>query len=332
MTKRKLEGPELMMLLPVAALADSMIAPFWQQTRRSAQELLLGTLLAAPLLWALLTLYCKRRGAVKAHWTDGPLLAVLLLSAAMELLQCQRFYLHVMSGELSLFWFLALSLSVAAYGNSLSEGTLGRTAQILLFFVLAALVLTLLSASGQMHTVNLRCMPPERLKIGQSALRRAVLLPEYLLLPVLAADKDRRAGQHRSAAWLLGTVFGADALLMLVSELVMGGLAFRITEPVYTLVRLGGLSVFRRMDALHVCVWLLLFYLKLSLYFWAAGRLCAGHCKRAGRQTVFCVAALLVLALFALIVRMDWARVVLVQQTLLWALLLMPGKRERTRA
>ena len=36
------------------------------------------------------------------------------------------------------------------------------------------------------------------------------------------------------------------------------------TQPVFTIARLGGLSVFRRMDALHVGVWLLLFLI-LSL-------------------------------------------------------------------
>lgn len=53
----------------------------------------------------------------------------------------------------------------------------------------------------------------------------------------------------------------------MLGELTLGAAYTQQTQPVFTIARLGGLSVFRRMDALHVGVWLLLFLIKISLYF-----------------------------------------------------------------
>ena len=82
----------------------------------------------------------------------------------------------------------------------------------------------------------------------------------------------------------MGVVFLANSLLALLGEMTLGVAYAEESQPVYTIARLGGLSVFRRLDALHVGVWLLLFLIKISLYFagfiklWQNLRPCKGHC------------------------------------------------------
>ena len=76
-----------------------------------------------------------------------------------------------------------------------------------------------------------------------------------------------KGASGKGAAKIIGAIFLANSLLALLGETTLGTAYTSESQPVYTIARLGGLSVFRRLDALHVGVWLLLFLIKISLYF-----------------------------------------------------------------
>ncbi len=325
MKSRKLEGPELLPLLLASALESSFV---WSESRHTAafgaQGALLAEIIAFPLLWALLTFYGRKVSVHRPHWFSYALIAVLLLSAAMELAKYQRFYTQVLGSHLPVFWFLALALAVAAYGQAMSEGALGRAAQFVLAFLAVSTILLLLAATDQMRVESLNCRPLAECGMEAAFFMRMLLMPEFLLLPVIRARATSRAGAGEKAFFLPAVLFVVDGLLLLSLELIFGSGWQDQCQPVYTLARLGTLSVFRRMDALHLAIWTMLFFLRIALYFWAIAHLAQDASRQHRRTQVFSLSAFIVLILFALALRLPWSAIEIVRQALLWLLLLAP--------
>ena len=105
--------------------------------------------------------------------------------------------------------------------------------------------------------------------------------------------------------------------------------------PVYTVARLGGLSVFRRLDALHVGVWLLLILLITSLYFAAVLRVWQGEAGGEGQKSrqIFCWALGAVFIVFLAVWNQREGLAFAAQQALLVlaALLALIGRAGRGR-
>ncbi len=316
--------PALLLVL-VTALAGSFIRPFGQPVQQpAAQGYLLAGLVAAPILYLVLCLY-GRASAVRRQpgWFSLVLAGVLVLSAAMELLQCQRFYNYVLADQLSLFWFLILALGVAGCAAAYSVRALNRVSVMVLVLLALSLLLLLVSVAPQVRFENLLYPAAPLAQAGLGVLARTVLLPEYLLLALLwEKETPPRTAFRRGYALVLGVGFGIESLLAALAELVLGAAGMQQSQPIYTIARLGGISVFRRLDAVHVAVWLLLFYLKLSLYFWAFLWLVRKALPKVRRRTAGLAGILLILCVFGILRGFPGAvGAYLVQQGLLWLLL-----------
>ncbi len=313
-------------LLLTAGLTDSFIRPFGQTIRGcSAQPFVLASCLLFPLFWLLMSLYCRAASGTKRPWLfNGLLTGVLLLSAAMEIMQCQRFYAYVLGPHLPLFWFLLLTLAVTAYSRTMSKGALARTAQMVLLLWGFSLVLMVIAVMGLMRVENLECQPLNWPGLKDGLALRAMLLPEYLLLPVLVDRCKQKSTARHAAAWMVGGLFVADVFLAIIVELVLGPHAQDQAQALYSVARLGGISVFRRLDAVHVCVWLMLYFIKISLYFESALQLLgemSGH-RPTPRLTFVLFGVSLVL--FGALWRWNGSGVYWLQQGLLWVLLIAP--------
>lgn len=313
-------------LLLTASLASSFIQPFGQAAQGgSAQNFLLASCLLFPVLWGILTLYCYcTAGRKRPLFFDGLLAGVLMLSAAMEMMQCQRFYAYVLGPHLPLFWFLLLTFLVTAYSRTMSKGALARTAQMVLLILAISLILMVTAVLGLMRIENLSCSPINGKTLASGLTMRAMLLPEYLLLPVLADRCKNWKSSSHAAAWMIGLLFVADALLAITAELVLGSHAQDQAQALYSVARLGGISVFRRLDALHVCVWLMLYFVKISLYFETALQLVGGMCRKKPRFQSFALMFAATMILFAIVWRWNGTYIYWVQQGILSVLLLLP--------
>lgn len=313
-------------LVLVTALAGSFIRPFGQPVQQpAAQGYLLAGLAAAPALCLALCLYGRAASSRRMPgWFCLALAGVLALSAAMELLQCQRFYNYVLADQLSLFWFLALALGVAGCAAAYSLRALNRASVLVLALLGLSLALLLASVAPQVRFENLLYPADPLGQAGLGLLARTLLLPEYLLLALLHGQKKPpRAALYRGYALVLGVGFGLESLLAALAESVLGAAGLRQSQPIYTIARLGGISVFRRLDAVHVGVWLLLFYLKICLYFWAFLWLVRKALPKVRRQAAGLAGLLLTLGLFGLLRCFAGAAgAYFVQQGLLWLLLI----------
>ena len=328
MKTRSTEGPELVFLLAASALFHSFVFPFDRPMPGcSAQEWLLASIVATPLLCLLLVLYQRKTvERVRPRWFQGLMMGVLLLSLAMGLQEGQRFYSYALGSHLPLVWFLALVLGVAAYGQSMSEGALGRAAQAVLALLAVSTVLLFVSVAGEMRSGPLLCCPLDQLDWIKALQSRLLLRPEYLLLPLLSgtAQQQTQTRAEKQVILLPVLLLCVEGILALTLELVLGPSWRSQLQPVYLMARLGRLSVFRRMDAWHLSVWIMLLFLRIALYVWAIARMARDASHRRSRTRTFCLAALGALLLFGWVRQRSAERVMMLQQGLLWVLLLAP--------
>lgn len=268
-------------LVLAAFLTDSFIQPFGRQTEvLPARTAILAGVLQFAVLCVVTVFYLRWCGSEK----PGPVRSLLLcgalvLSIALEVIQGERFYNYVMQQQLAALLFLVLVFGAAYYGAFAGVQALGRAAWPVLALAAVSVLVLGWSVSGQMQFSHLQTPATNTAALARLAFARFYLPPELLLLPFLCPE----GGKGRSAAKITGAVFLTNSLLALLGEMTLGSAYTSESQPVYTIARLGGLSVFRRLDALHVGVWLLLFLIKISLYFagfiklWQNLKCCKGH-------------------------------------------------------
>lgn len=275
------ESKQAAMLVFAAFLTDCFIQPFGLVTEiLPARTMILASAVQFGLLCAFYVLYVRlSRGSPAGRLRSVLLCSALVLSIALEVIQAERFYNYVMQQQLQAALFLALVFAAAYYGTFAGIQALARAAWPVL--VLAALSVFVLgwSVSDQLMFSHLQTPAFEVQTLTAQTLARFYLPPELVILPLLCRDDCSVRGGIR----LIGAVFLVNSVLTLLGEMTLGAAYVNGSQPVFTIARLGGLSVFRRLDALHVGVWLLLFLIKISLYFaafvsfWPQRRLCKGH-------------------------------------------------------
>ena len=317
---------QLTILVLAAFLTDSFIQPFGRQTAvLPARVSILAGALQCAVLWCVCLAYawaCRRTAPGKLE--NSLLCAALVLSIALEIIQGERFYNYVMQQQLPAAVFLALVFAAAYYGAFAGVQALSRAAWVVLGLTAASVALLSCSVASQMQFSHLQTPAAGLPQLADAAAQQFYLPPELLLLPFLCG----RPGSQKGSTRLIWAVFLTNCLLCLLGELTMGAAYAHTTQPVFTIARLGGLSVFRRLDALHVGVWLLLFLVKITLYFAGFIRLWPKGFIPSGRHAPYWVAFWAVIVVFLAVWNQNEGPAFWVQQGLLAAVALcMLGRR-----
>ena len=113
----------------------------------------------------------------------------------------------------------------------------------------------LVSNLGGMHLSNLTFQPFDFPEVLRTAARGFTLPPELPLFCLLSlhANREKRRPLLKTLALLCVFYIG----LTFCSEAVLGMKAQLQQQTIHTLSRLGSISVFRRLDALHIAAWML---------------------------------------------------------------------------
>ncbi len=193
---------------------------------------------------------------------------LFLLSAANTLVRTEQFYRFISGKTLSSVVFVVLFLLTASFAIKTGLGALGRTADVILWLVVLSFTLIFLFNAKDMRLENLSYAPNPIQNIKNNFLQNLNFAPEILLFFVIFRGNftEKQKGFTQvifavSLSFVLFTVFG---------ELVMGSSATQVTQPAQTLARLGGVSVFKRLDAVHIAIWVLAAFLKLTAFIGAA--------------------------------------------------------------
>lgn len=285
-------------LIFAALLTDSFIQPFGQQTQvQPARIAVLSTTLRILVLMLVMGLYLLlMRNRAQSKLSQYLLSVALLFSVALEVIQAERFYSYVMVQKLPTVFFLLLVFVAAFYGAFAGRATLSRVAWFVLVLVGCSMVLLVISVWPQLHFYNLQTPQTNAAEIAGLALQQFYLPPELLLLPQL---ESRKTTPKTSRRVLFGLLL-IDCALSVLGELTLGTAYTLQNLPVFTIARLGGISVFRRLDAVHVSIWLLLFLIKIALYFVVVVRIWRKHIPTQNRHTPYWVAIACVVVLFML--------------------------------
>ena len=263
---------QLAMVMAASLLADAFLQPFGRRSSLLAARQ--GILCAAGqmaffslLLWML----CKNaRQALTSRLFNGALCVTLVLSAALEIVQGERFYSQSMRTGLPVGIFLVLLFVAVFYGVYSGLNALTRTAAAVLVLTLVSVGLLLLSVLPQLRFVNLQPASLAVTDLGRGFASQFYLAPELVLWAILWTSCSSKKNNGHEPVVVFGWLFAAQALFCLLGEMTLGQGYQQEEQPLFTIARLGGISVFRRLDALHAFVWMLLLLVKLTLYFWAA--------------------------------------------------------------
>ena len=207
-----------------------------------------------------------------ARWS---LLALLAMSAALEILRLWRLLASVYPDGMNMFGICLMIVVPVIYLRRVSS--IAQTANVVLSVLLVSCLLLVISVAPQLHISNLQCVPVSRAQISTTLWAQIVLYPEYLL-PALWPD-SARFGRHtllRLAGWGLSFSL-ADHLLL---ELFFGADAPLQENPLHTAAQSGALSVFNRLEWLQLILWTMIVTIKLALYLYAGVHLMGGNaCK-----------------------------------------------------
>ncbi|MEG1641221.1 MAG: GerAB/ArcD/ProY family transporter [Ruthenibacterium sp.] len=238
-------------VLFLSVMTDFVLAPpALSGTAQSAiQAVLLCTVLLCVLLpvflwFPVLTgkLFCALYGAV------------FLFASASAFLQIQRFYTAVSDVPLSQSIVFGLLLLAALFAVSNGWAAIGRTGQIVLLVFLLSILFLLLGNLAHFRITNLKFTQNLPQKTLTDCVQLFAIPAEILLfcMPNQAKGKVKRA-ELQKAIMAIG---GVLSLLLLCAELRLGAYGTNQTQPLYLLARMGGISVFKRTDVLHICAWL----------------------------------------------------------------------------
>lgn len=263
----RIDSKQLAILVGASLLTDSFIQPFGRvDTIHSAQ---FGIVCAAAqaLLFAALFCFLRRRSpAIFQHKITTGLLALgLLISIALEIIQGERFYNYVIQSKLSIGIFLGIVFVAAFYGVYSGLDALSRTAAIILSLTVFSVLMLSVSILPQLHFTNLQPVFWRISTVTNAVLSQIYLPPELFFWTLLLTQEPREQNTHLQT--VLICLVSASTIFSLLGEMTLGEVYQEQEQPLFTIARLGGISVFRRLDALHVSVWLLLFLLKVTFYF-----------------------------------------------------------------
>lgn len=258
---------QLTAVMSASLLADVFLQPFGRRAPLlTAQQ---GILCAAGQMAVFaLVVGLLRKNASRALESRGfcCLLGIaMLLSTALEIIQGERFYSQAMRTGLSVGAFLAILFVAVFYGVYSGLNALTRTAAAILGLTAASMGLLAISVLPQLRFVNLQPAALEGRELAADFASQFYLAPELILWVVLW-PQDQTSNRKNQSAWVFGGLFAVQALVCLLGEMTLGPAYQQEEQPLFTIARLGGISVFRRLDALHACVWLLLFLIKITLY------------------------------------------------------------------
>ena len=272
---------QLLVCVYLTMTAEMLIRPYREPIRFPAQVLIPAA--GINLLLVALALRLCRRGGTSCERRSrsgiGRLVmllcaAVLALSGGAALNDADGFLGFTGDRQFSFFLFLPLVLLLVFYAVRLGAEGFARVGGVVLTLLLLSFGLVILSNLRDLRLQNLQIQPQPGKEVLQ-ALGAGFYFSPALLAGVVLTEKTDRP---RAVRWgrLLAGVFATYFVFTIIGELTLGSFASVQRQPVYTLARIGGVSVFRRLDSLHSSIWLMALLLGIVMEAAAAELLLRG--------------------------------------------------------
>lgn len=253
MTKNEITSGECIALLFLALMADMVIRAQGQTIGTAAQGMIIGQLVSTILLLLSGVFYAESFANTQVLAAFA--VCIFSVSAGNVLLKTEEFCRFTNAEPLPQNIVLLLILGAALFSSG-NLSTLGRTAQLTCWIFIVSICFLVFLNLNQTKLTNLQFSYSVTVGFWSTV----QFPPELLLWPLLY-----RQVKHLSVftkASLLAAIL--SVALFLVAELTLGMGAQTQPQVMHTLARIGGVSVFKRLDALHAGAWILAMIAKLS--------------------------------------------------------------------
>ena len=244
---------QLCTLVFLSLAVDMAVRPFTSGGSAGAQIAILAAVLNTAVVSILLlpVLGLLRREAfttLKGGVTVGS-------GGAAALVRSEAFFRYVSDEPMPQLLVYGLFLLVVFYALRCGLEGIVRVLGLAAGLFLLSMALMLVSNLGGMHLSNLTFQPFDFPEVLRTAARGFTLPPELPLFCLLSlhANREKRRPLLKTLALLCVFYIG----LTFCSEAVLGMKAQLQQQTIHTLSRLGSISVFRRLDALHIAAWML---------------------------------------------------------------------------
>lgn len=236
--------------------------------KASAREFVINALVAVVIsiiVWAAIIRLKPKCGSYKA--SGGIIALVLILQAAGTITDLAGFLDYVYDSGAVDIAIIALAAAISLYGAFLGFEAFSRFSGAMLFALLAALAVMILSALKDINPLGLIADPIGlnwRLVLWQ--LPSAELAAYVVLHKYVANEKI-----GKTAVWFTAASLGGGCLLATLCESVLSGFVNRTEYPIYRLAALTNAPLLQRVDVIFIMVWLASGVIRLLLFAIAAG-------------------------------------------------------------
>lgn len=265
---------QLSMICLLSLALNAVVRPFVEGNGASAQVIIpaefLTTICLLLLLWGLQ--WCTglvQQETLRDGSTEGSqvFLGCCVVLFALEMgagiRRTERFFSYVSDEPLPQMIIYLLVFAVAFYAMRCGLSAIGRLFGLLMWIFAASIVLLVIANVQQMQMENLTVNPFSVSAILQATAQKFSLSPILVLFFFFSFGKpvQKKKTAISRVLWLL---FGFSVVLTVVAELVLGERAHTQMQNVYALSRLGRISVFKRMDVIHIAAWMMLAFGKAA--------------------------------------------------------------------
>ncbi len=285
MKTAQISGAQLVLLLFLCRSFNMLTADMHNVTGHYGMEqllaiplsLLLQALIALP---AFLLMKKSNRGMTEsALWTAGktgvifPMISCVYLVTVtgITIFNLASFLANaIYPGSSALFFAIALT-AAAMFAVYLGLEGLSRAAVIVFFFFLISLFLTTVGVSERIQLLNIRPLEQDSLSViiegaWKIFARSSTVYLFVLLVPYVKEKKGK------SFIWYLIAVGIMMEVVSFLVTAVLGELGVTEAYPFFMLTTIAQISIFQRMDALHVSIWVMVCFLRVTLFLWVMSR------------------------------------------------------------
>ncbi|MEG0650299.1 MAG: GerAB/ArcD/ProY family transporter [Oscillospiraceae bacterium] len=269
MNKIKLSPNQANIIIFIAMAADIVIRPIYSEKKAfSAQStvpaivlLCFLTLVLFSPLWACNVQNIFQKDKPHGKIFSGMFCLLFIFAQANTLMRTEQFYRFISEESTPNLLFIFLVLMLSAYACKAGFDATGRAAPIVLCLMIVSFAIIFIFNANGMRLENLVYKQTPILNIKNNFLQSIGFAPEILLFFVIF--NGSYSGKQNNFTVIITSISVVYILFAVFSELVFANSAVLLSQPAQTLARLGGISVFKRLDAVHIAIWILSALIKL---------------------------------------------------------------------
>ncbi|MGI5893265.1 MAG: GerAB/ArcD/ProY family transporter [Candidatus Merdivicinus sp.] len=246
-------GMEHIVAIPLALGIQALLAvpAFWLMKRnsRGMNESMLWTLGKAGILFPICSCI------------------YLLLVAGITVYNLAAFLANAIYPGSSAIFFVITLIIAAMYAAYLGLEGIVRASVILFGALILSLTLTFVGVGERINLINIRPLMEGSMQTILGGSWRIVARSSTVYLFLLLCPKIR-SHVKRGFIWYLAAVGILMETVAFFVSAVLGELAVREAYPFFMLTTIAQISIFQRMDALHVTIWVLVCLVRVAIFLW----------------------------------------------------------------